>query len=87
MAVKLWSHLCVAFSIFLVMIVPIFSSSSALLNVVVLFRTGFCTCIPAETMKKEETVLLTGKPECKCTVDRAGVIWMWIVVKMKSYKT
>lgn len=40
-----------------------------------------------ETMKKEETVLLTGKPECKCTVDRAGVIWMWIVVKMKSYKT
>ena len=40
-----------------------------------------------ETMKKEEIVLLTENPECKCTVHSAGVIWMWIVVEMKSYKT
>jgi hypothetical protein len=40
-----------------------------------------------ETMKKEEIVLPTGKPECKCTVDSGGVIWMWIVVEISSYKT
>lgn len=61
--------------------------SSILLNVFDLCLTGyFCPAlsIAVKTMKKEEKALLTVKPQCKCPLYNASVIWFWIIVEIDS---